>query len=89
MFHVPCTADNPVFARLGAAIGSDTVTIAGYKELRQHSEGPLWNAPNAKEIGRLTPGFGEEEGTNTMFFIPHTGTPNNKKPTYLRVVSVH
>jgi hypothetical protein len=43
-------------------------------------------ASNAEEIDQLTQGFGEQQGTNTMFFIPHTSIPKNKKPTYLQVV---
>jgi len=77
----------PAFALLGSAVNPDTGIIAEYKELSQCSEGPLWQASNAEEIGRLTQGFGEQQGTNTMFFIPYTSIPRDKKPTYLRVVS--
>ena len=89
--HVAFTRGShpPAYALLGNAINPDTGTIAEYKELSQCSEGPLWQASNAEEIGRLTQGFGEQQGTNTMFFIPHTSIPKNKKPTYLRVVSAY
>jgi hypothetical protein len=74
-------------ALLGTAVNPDTGKIAEYKELSQCSEGPLWQSSNAKEIGRLTQGFGNQMGTDTMFFILHTAIPKNLKPTYLRVVS--
>ena len=77
----------PALAMLGSAVNPDTGKIAEYKELSQCTEGPLWQASNAEEIGRLTQGFGGQKGTDTMFFIPHTSIPKNKKPTYLRVVS--
>jgi hypothetical protein len=75
------------YALLGNAINLDTGTIAKYKELSQCSEGPLWQASNAEEIGRLTQGFEEQQVTNTMFIIPHTSIPKDKKPTYIRVLS--
>jgi hypothetical protein len=46
-------------------------------------------ASNAKEIVHLTQGFGEQQGTNTMFFIPHTSIPKDKKPIYLQVLSAY
>jgi hypothetical protein len=33
--------------------------------------------------------LGEQQGTNTIFFIPCISIPNNKIPTHLRVVSVY
>jgi hypothetical protein len=33
--------------------------------------------------------FGEQQGTNSMFFIPHISIPKDKKPTYLQVVSAN
>jgi hypothetical protein len=74
-------------ALLGTAVNPDTRKIAEYKESNQCSKGPLWQASNVKEIGRLTQGFSSVKGTNTMFFIPHTDIPKNKKPTYLQVVA--
>jgi hypothetical protein len=67
----------------------DTDTIAEYKELSHCSEGLLWQASNVKEIGCLTQGVGEQQGNNTMFFIPYTSIAKNKKPTYLQVVSAY
>jgi hypothetical protein len=53
----------------------------------------LWQQSNAKEIGRLAQGLGaldpSIEGTNTIFFIPVTALPKNRKATYLRVVSAY
>ncbi|KAI2488757.1 Reverse transcriptase (RNA-dependent DNA polymerase) [Fragilaria crotonensis] len=54
------------------------------------AEGPLWQASNAdEEIGRLAKGHGAMiKGTNTLFFIPISAIPNDRKATYRRVVSV-
>jgi hypothetical protein len=78
---------SPQIALLCTAVNPDTGKIAEYKELSKCSKGPLWQASNAKEIARLTQGFESVKGTDTMFFIPHTSIPKNKKPTYLRVVA--
>jgi hypothetical protein len=78
---------SPQIALLGTAVNPDTGKIAKYKELSKCSEGPLWQASNAKEIGCLRQGFGSVKGTDTMFFIPHTSIPKNKKATYLHVVA--
>jgi hypothetical protein len=78
---------SPQIALLGTAVNPDTGKIAEYKELSQCSEGPLWQASNAKENGRLTQGFGSVNRKKTMFFIPHTSIPKNKKAIYLQVVA--
>lgn len=75
------------FALHGNAFDPDTGQLAEYTELSKSSEGELWQASNAAEIGRLAQGFGTQKGTNTMFFIPHTALPKGRKPTYLRVVA--
>jgi len=77
----------PQYALHGNAFNPDTGTIAEYRELSQCSEGALWQASNAEEIGRLAQGFGDQKGTNTMFFIPVSAIPKGRKATYLRVVS--
>jgi hypothetical protein len=58
--------------------------------LSRCSEGALWQASNAEEIGRLTQGFGPDHaitGTNTIFFIPRSALPKGHRATYIRVVS--
>ncbi|KAI2506705.1 Reverse transcriptase (RNA-dependent DNA polymerase) [Fragilaria crotonensis] len=70
----------------GNAFNPDTGQLAEYRELSQCSEGPLWQHSNAEEIGRLAQGYGDVKGTNTMFFIPVTAIPADRKATYLRVV---
>jgi len=82
------TAAAPIqYALLGHAINPDTGKIAEYRELSNCSEGHLWQASNAEEIGRLAQGYGSVKGTNTMFFIPVSQIPQGRKATYLRVVS--
>jgi hypothetical protein len=46
--------DTPTYTLLGHAINPGTGTIAKYKEWSKCSEGSLWQASNANEIGRLT-----------------------------------
>lgn len=75
------------FALHGNAFNPDTGQLAEYPELSRSSEGSLWQASNAEEIGRLAQGYGTQAGTNTIFFIPHTAVPKGKKPTYLRIVA--
>jgi hypothetical protein len=82
-------ADTPAYALIGYVIKPDAGTIAKSKELSQCSEGPLWQASNAKEMCCFTQGFGEQQSTNTMFFIPHPSIPKNKKLPYLQVVSAY
>jgi hypothetical protein len=71
----------------GHDINPDTGTIAEYRELSRCSEGPIWQASNADEIGRLAQGFGAIKGTNTIFFIHPLAIRTGRKVTYLRVVS--
>jgi hypothetical protein len=75
------------FVLLDNVINPNTGTIAEYKALSRCSEGPHWQASNAKKIGCLTQGFGEQQDTNTMSFISYTSIP--KKPAYLRVVCTY
>ena len=75
------------FALHGHAINPDTGMIAEYRELSQCSEGAIWQASNADEIGRLAQGFGAIKGTNTIFFIHPSAMPKDRKATYVRVVS--
>jgi hypothetical protein len=76
----------PHFAFHGHAINLDTGKIAECRELSQCSEGPIWQASNADEIGRLAQGFGAIKG-NTIYFIHPSSIPKDCKVTYLRVVS--
>ena len=74
------------FALHGNAFNPDTGQLAEYRELSQCSEGHLWQASNADEIGCLVKGHGSIKETNTMHFIRVTDIPNGRKATYLRVV---
>ncbi|KAI2493168.1 Reverse transcriptase (RNA-dependent DNA polymerase) [Fragilaria crotonensis] len=83
----PAPADAGVhYAFHGNAFNPDTGRLAEYRELSHCSEGPLWQQSNAEEIGRLAQGYGDVKGTNTMYFIPVTAIPADRKATYLRVV---
>jgi hypothetical protein len=83
----PPASSTPHYAFHGNAFNPDTGKLAEYRELSQCSEGPLWQGSNAEEIGRLAQGYGTVKGTNTMFLIPISAIPKDRKATYLRVVS--
>jgi hypothetical protein len=72
------------------AVNPDTGGIAKYKELSTSSDGTLWQASNADEIGHMFQGLGPTsympEGTNTLLFIHKKDIPQHKKPTNLRVI---
>ena len=80
---------HPHLALHGNAFNPDTGQIAEYKELSTCSEGALWRASCADEIGRLCHGHGANmpTGTETMVFIPVSGVPKGTKATYLRIVA--
>ncbi len=71
------------------AFNPDTGELAEYSELSRSSDGHLWQASNIDEIHCLAQGHGHIEGTNTMFFIPVSAIPRNKKATYLCIVCAH
>jgi hypothetical protein len=79
-----------MYAIHSTAVNPGTVGIAEYKELSTCSDGNLWQASHADEIGRIFQGLGPDSymptGTNTLFFIDKKDIPKNKKPTYVRVV---
>jgi hypothetical protein len=83
----PTSSSIPHFAFHGHAINPDTGQIAEYRVLSQSSDGPIWQASNADEIGRLAQGYGTIKGTNTIYFIHRSAIPTGRKVTYLRVVS--
>jgi hypothetical protein len=68
------------------ALNVDTQTLEEYKNLRQSSEGFQWIKSCSEEFHRLCSGTTNQPGTNTMFFIPHTQVPADRKVTYMRLV---
>ena len=52
-----------------------------YRQLRQHPKlGPAWNVSSANEFGRLAQGIGGRvKGTNTIFFIPKSQVPLDRR----------
>jgi hypothetical protein len=75
------------------AVHPDTGEQAEYKALSQSSEGPRWIIGMCKEFGRLFQGYKcptsthDTQGTSTCAFITKDQIPNDKKPTYVRIVS--
>jgi hypothetical protein len=74
-----------------SAIHCDTGQAAEYRQLLKSSEGHLWEQAGTKEFARLcngcpAAGIPQNEGTNTMTFIPVQDLPHNRKATYARIV---
>ena len=59
----------------------DTGKSLSYRQLRQHPKlGPAWNVSSANEFGRLAQGIGGRvKGTNTIFFIPKSQVPLDRR----------
>jgi hypothetical protein len=73
------------------AINPDTGHTAEYRELRACTDGDHWINLCADEIGRLCNGRTNVNGkviagTNTLFFIPITAMPKDRRATYVRIV---
>ena len=69
-----------------SAAANSAISISHRALLRgEHAED--WKRATTMEFGRLTQGMpGLVEGTNTMFFIPHSAKPADRKATYSRFV---
>jgi Reverse transcriptase (RNA-dependent DNA polymerase) len=82
---------NPAVGNM--AINPDTGAAAEYKELAASTMGTRWKLAMCKELGRLFQGYKAEDpehnvmGTNTCQFIQKTDIPENRKPTYVRIVT--
>jgi hypothetical protein len=46
----------------------------------------VWTKAMCKELGHLVQGFGEKEGTNTIFFMSIDDIPKDRIVTYARIV---
>ena len=86
--HAYVVQQAPHFAYFGNAINPDTNQPAEYLELSKCSEGAEWIKSASEEFGRLAQGNGTTvlEGTNTIRFIHLKDIPEDKKPTYLKMV---
>jgi hypothetical protein len=69
---------------VNAIINQDTEARLEYRHLIQDKTTlPVWNKAAADEFGRLAQGVGgRNEGSNTIFFIPHSAVPKGKVITY-------
>ena len=58
------------------------------RQLRAGKDKAIWDRSTANEYGRLTQGIRDVEGTDTMFFIPWTALPKDRRRdvTYYRPV---
>ena len=60
--------------------------MADYKVLSKSSDGEHWIEGNCHEFGRLSQGYKDTEGTDTIHFIPVSKMPADRKATYFRPV---
>ena len=84
--------DGEVFLHMcNKAFHPDTGKLSEYEALRHSSEGAIWEAACAKEMGRLSQGLPPElpQGRNTIRFIRKADVPKGRKVTYLRIVSTY
>jgi hypothetical protein len=67
-----------------AVINQDTGASLEYRQLiKSETSFPVWNKTAANECGRLAQGvIGKIEGSNTIFFIPHSAVSKGKIVTY-------
>ena len=80
-----------LMARANKAVHPDTGKLAEYQQLKNSSEGHLWERSCAIEMGRLAQGLPPEQptGRDTFRFIPKSKVPKGAKVTYLRIVSTY
>ena len=57
-----------------------------YKDLIKSNDKHLWAQGMCNELGRLSQGFGNVKGNNTLYFIHKSQVPRNKKVTCARIV---
>jgi hypothetical protein len=71
-----------------AVVDPDTGVSMEYKQLMQHPKTKSkWTHSFANELGRLAQGVGDRlKGTETIFFIPVSAVPKDRKVTYGRIV---
>lgn len=61
-----------------------------HRKLIQGDHADMWLQATAMEFGRLAQGLtGSVDGTDTIFFIPHTAKPADRKATYVNIVCAH
>ena len=64
-------------------LNAETGKLEEYSALIKGPEKDLWTKAYANDLGRLAQGVGNRiDGTNTIFFIPKSDVPPNKRVTY-------
>ena len=73
-----------------AVIDDTTGAMLEYRHLIKRPEyKDKWEAVMCRELGRLSQGYGNTIGTNTIFFIPRSKVPADRKVTYMTIVCTH
>ena len=87
-FHITYARARPVHITPSPS-HSETGKSMEYKDLiTDPSTRATWLRSAANEFGRLAQGLSDNrvEPTNTIFFIPRSKVPKDKRPTYARFV---
>ena len=73
----------------GAVLESSTGDLLHYRELIKGPSAKLWETSCANDFGRLAQGVGTRmpTGTNTIFFIPASKVPHDRKVSYINPVA--
>jgi len=61
-------------------------SLLKYKNLIKTADKDIWENGMYNKLGRLSQGYGNIKGKNTIFFIPKEKVPKHKKVTYARIV---
>ena len=67
-------------------IDSSDIPLFRYDHLIQGPDRQIWEQSFCREIGRLAQGYKDVKGKNTIFPIPKSKVPTNKRATYGRLV---
>jgi len=79
----------PEYSLHSNAFNPNTGKLAEYNELSHSSDGAMWQVSKAMEIHQLAQGHDNITGTNTVFCLPVSAIPHDKKATYLCIVCAH
>ena len=73
----------------GAVLESSTGDLLHYRELIRGPSAKLWETSCVNDFGRLAQGVGTRmpTGTNTIFFIPASKVPHDRKVSYINPVA--
>jgi hypothetical protein len=84
--HNRATDEITVIPRANHVICEETGKVLQYRALRQGKDKTVWTNGFCNELGRLSQGWNDKKGTNTIFFIERGEIPQGRKATYVKAV---